>query len=125
MATDPKRAILARARKLASEIERYAAFGYVTAVEDYEKDDRSLWRRIDGLYDSAQKAGLLEDVELQQYREQLRVAMREARARASVSRQELLQAQAGLLGKRQAPPGMQGYLDEWKLDEARRKARRS
>jgi hypothetical protein len=119
-----KSRLLGKARKLMRDAERYAAFGYVTRIEDYEADDRRLIRAIDGLYDAARKAGIAEDLELQNYRTQLRAVYVDARQKASDSRRSLYAGVAGKLGGGAASGGMQGYLDELKIDDARRRSKR-
>jgi hypothetical protein len=105
--------LLAKARKLARDLERYAAFGYVTNLEDYQADDRKLLRGIDSLYDLARKHGLSEDPDVQQYRTVLRETWMAARERASSARSSLYQAQARSAGAPRRP--LDGYDEELRL----------
>jgi len=119
-----KSRILAKGRKIESDIRRYAAFGYVTDIESWESDDRRLVRAVDGLYESARKEGIHDDPELMRLREALRLARIESRERAFISRKQLREGQSGAFDKRKVPGGMQGYLDEISIAEAKRSARR-
>lgn len=123
---EAKSRLLAKGRKLDRDIQRYATHGYVTELDAWEADDRKLVRAIDGLYDSARKAGIHDDPELMGARQALHTARVAARERAEGARRELRQAQAdALAGSRpKAPAGMQGYLDELSIGEAKRRARR-
>lgn len=126
-----KSRILAKGRKIDRDIERYATHGYVTELADYEDDDRKLTRAVDGLYDSARRAGIHDDPELMAARERLHAARVAARERANQARRELRQAQSAAVDKRIADArstargsGMQGYLDELSIADAKRRARR-
>lgn len=123
---DPKPKLFAKARKVMRDIERYAAFGYVTEIEQYEADDRRLWKQVDALYDAARKEGLGDEPEFLAYRMQVRAAMSSARQSAEVSRKQFYEGRALALGgaRKPVPAGMQGYLDELKLGEARRRSAR-
>jgi hypothetical protein len=111
---------MSRARKLARDVERYAAFGYVTEPERYQQDDAKLLRGIDRLYDAQRAEGLADDVELTEYRTQLRAAWSHARnVAAPAARASLLEGQAGAVRRRAESPGMQGYLDELKISRAK------
>jgi len=124
---EAKSRLLGKARKLAKDIERYASYGYVTQLSAYADDDRKLSRGIDSIYDLARKHGLAEDAELQQVRMQLRERFVHVRNNeAPQSRQQLGEAQLRALDKsrKKVPSGMQGYLDELKIGEDRRRARR-
>ena len=118
-----KSKILAKGRKIERDIQRYAAFGYVTELGSWEADDQRLVRAVDGLYDSARKVGVHDDPELMHVREALRAARIEAREQARLSRLQLREAQSGG-SKRAVPGGMGGYLDELKVNEAKRRSRR-
>lgn len=117
-----KTRLLAKARRLSEQLRRYAAFGYVTRFEDYEKDDRKVLRGIDSLYDLARKHGLSEDPDVQQYRLQLRKQFADARERAFNSRAQYFQ---GLLGSQKPKLSAEGrqHLAEWDLAEERRRAK--
>jgi hypothetical protein len=118
-----KSRLMAKARKISRDVERYHAFGYVTQIDDYEADDRKLLRAIDGLYDSARKAGIGEDQELQDYRTQLRAAYVTARNAGHEARQAVWKGRADAIGRPEVPAGMRGYLDELSLGEAKRRAK--
>lgn len=119
-----KSRILAKGRKIERDLQRYAAFGYLTPdAEAWEKDETKLIRAIDGLYDSARKSGIHGDPELMHVRDALRAARRDASERARESRRQLREGQAARLQRREVPGGMQGYLDEIKIGEAKRRAR--
>lgn len=116
-----KTRLLSKARRLSEQLRRYAAFGYVTRFEDYEKDDRRVLRGIDSLYDLARKHGLSEDPDVQQYRLQLRKQFTDARERAFNSRAQYFQ---GLIGKKpQLSAEGRQHLAEWDLAEERRRAK--
>lgn len=122
MATDPKKAIFAKARKLRKEIQAYADQGYVSDRENWTEEDLGIWRRIDRLYDAQYKAGLLGDVELDQLRIELRKEMTAAREQAHKSRVLMGEARLRVLDqeqreRREKNAGMSGYLRE--LDLAR------
>lgn len=132
MSSDAKSRLLAKARKLGKDIERYASFGYVTALDDWESDDQKLNRGIDSIYDLARKHGLAEDLELQQVRMQLRERyVRVRNNEAQESRRQLGLGQLAAVERRireakegERRSGMQGYLDELKIGESRRRSRR-
>lgn len=114
---------MGRARKIAAQIERYAAFGFVTEIEDYQKDDAAILKGIDRLYDSQRKEGLLGDPELDLYRAELRNLWSAARAQAAESRRQHREGAARALGggrTRAEQAGMQGYMDELKVSRAKR-----
>lgn len=92
-----KSRLLFRARKLARDVQRYQTFGFVTDADAYEEDDRKLLKAIDGLYDSARKAGLGEDTELQEVRLELRRSWSDARRAALEIRASKHQAKADQL----------------------------
>jgi hypothetical protein len=121
--TDAKSRLFARARKISKDLDRYAAFGYVTDVGSYEKDDEKARRAIDRLYDDAVKLGLRDDAELGAYRTQLREQYKDARQRAALSRRELFEAKAATLGskRRSSPPADRAFLDELKISRAKGK----
>lgn len=116
---------MSRARKVAAGIERYAAFGYVTDLDDYQADDQKLLRAIDRLYDAQRAEGLSEDAELTEYRAQLRASWSHARnVAAPAARASLYEARAGASRQRAGDPaGMRGYLGELQLQEERNRAR--
>lgn len=117
-----KTRLLAKARRLSEQLRRYAAFGYVTRFEDYEKDDRRVLRGIDSLYDLARKHGLSEDPDVQQYRLQLRKAFTDARERAFNSRAQYFEGLRSS-GKPQLSAEGRQHLAEWNLSEDRRRAK--
>lgn len=124
-----KTRLLFRARKLARDVHRYATFGYVTDAEAYEADDRKLIKAIDGLYDSARKAGIGEDLELQQVRLELRRSWSDARRAALEIRAQKFQAKADALRAAACrvvddDPGFAAYRAELRRDETRRRAQR-
>jgi hypothetical protein len=123
-----KTRLLFRARKLARDVHRYATFGYVTESEAYEKDDQRLLKAIDGLYDSARKAGIGEDLELQQVRFELRRSWSDARRAALEIRAQKFQAKADALRAAACriddDPGFASYRAELQREETRRRARR-
>lgn len=124
---EAKSRLLAKGRKLDRDIQRYATHGYVTELDAWEADDRKLVRAVDGLYDSARKAGIHDDPELMGARQALHTARVAARERAEGARRELRQAQADALAggaRPTADAGMRGYLDELSIGEAKRRARR-
>jgi len=121
--TDPaKSRLLAKARRLSEQLRRYAALGYVTRFEDYEKDDRRVLRGIDSLHDLGRKHGLSEDPDLLQYRLELRKQFTEARERAQRARSQYYQALADSFKPKLSAEGRQ-HLAEWNLSEDRRRAR--
>jgi hypothetical protein len=112
-----------KARKIAAQIERYAAFGYVTEIEAYQKDDAAILRAIDRLYDAQRSDGLQGDAELDKYREELRSLWKTARntqapaSRASYYEGKAQNARARIGGD----SGLQGYNAELKLARAKGK----
>jgi hypothetical protein len=123
-----KARLLFRARKLARDVHRYATFGYVTEAEAYQADDQRLLKAIDGLYDSARKAGIGEDIELQDVRRALRQSWSDARRAAMEIRASMLQAKADALraaARRGGDdPGFDSYRKELELEETRRRVKR-
>lgn len=113
---------MARARKLSQQVQRYAAFGYVTDLEAWAADDRRLMRAIDRLYDDQRAAGLAEDSELTAYRTALRAECSAARnGAAQLARADVYEGRAKALRGAVAPSGMQAHLDELALLRAKGK----
>lgn len=118
---DEKSRWMSKARKVDQQIQRYAAFGYVTDLESWEADDAKLLKAVDRLYDAQRAAGLADDGELTAYREQLRAQFRETRnGAARLARADVYEGRAKRLrGGAAAQAGMQGYLDELAISRAK------
>jgi hypothetical protein len=126
MATDPKKALFAKGRKLRKEIQTYAAQGYVKDRDDWQEEDLAIWRRIDRLYDAQRKAGLLGDPELDALRIELRKEMSAARKQAHESRVMMGEARLRVFDqeqreRREQQAGMTGYLQDLELARIRGK----
>jgi hypothetical protein len=126
MSQDPKSRLLAKGRKIERDVQRFASFGYVTSIDAYESDYSKLVRATDGLYDSARREGIHDDPELMAARENLRKLRLWASERGHEARQQYHQGRAAALGgdRRKVPAGMQGYVDELAIGEAKRRARK-
>lgn len=126
MAQDPKSRLLAKGRKIERDVQRFASFGYVTTIEDHERDYAKLTRATDALYDSARREGIHGDPELMAAREDLRKLRLWASERGFEARKQYYAGRSAALGgeRRAVPAGMRGYLDELAIGEAKRSARR-
>ena len=121
-APDEKGRWMAKARKLDQSIQRYAAFGFVTDIESWQRDDGALLRAVDRLYDSQRAAGLGEDGELTAYRDMLRANLSVARnVSARLARADVYEGRAKALRAVAGAREMQGYLDELKITRAKGK----
>lgn len=95
---------LKRALTVEKQIERYAAFGFLTRIEDYQKDDQAIGRAIDRLYETQRAGGLAGDTEFDAFRGALRDKYKAARnLQAPASRASHYEGAANRLGPRKRP----------------------